>query len=113
MSRKEGFPRICRMTERPQFVRLFDDPKVYRAQAFHAFWKPNGQEHPRLGITLKGKISSVWRAKLKRAIREWFRKNKDTLGKNDINIVVRSPQKLDIEFLDRLKRQLSSWSLKN
>lgn len=106
---KQGLSRQNRMTERPQFVRLFDKPRVYRSQTFQAFWKSNDKSVPRLGITIKGRLSSVWRARLKRAIREWFRVSKDSIGQVDLNIVIRVPEKLDREFLQLLKRQLKLW----
>lgn len=107
--RKQGFSRSCRMTERPQFVRLFDNPSVFRAKTFQAFWKQNDKEKARLGITIKGRLSSVWRIRIKRAIREWFRVSKDKFGPNDVNIVIKVPEKLDMDFFDLLKKQLKGW----
>lgn len=106
---KQGFPRSRRLTERSQFVRLFDNPNVFRATTFQAFWKENALSGPRLGITLKGKLSSVWRMRLKRIVREWFRVSKEKVGNADLNIVIRIPSKLDLEFADKLKEQLRRW----
>lgn len=97
------------MTERPQFVRLFDSPCVYRAKSFQAFWKKNERRGARLGITIKGRLSSVWRMRIKRIIREWFRTRKEQIGQVDLNIVVRVPQELDMRFVDLLKEQLREW----
>jgi ribonuclease P protein component len=97
------------MTERAQFVRLFDKPSVHRASAFQAFSKPNDGKTARLGITIKGRLSSVWRMRLKRTIREWFRLAREQLGTCDVNIVLRVPDKLDLEYVDRLRRQLREW----
>ena len=111
--RKQGFSRRCRMTERPQFVRLFENPSVYRSNTFQAFWKPREQAtskpRARLGITIKGRLSSVWRMRLKRVVREWFRKAKEKIGPNDLNIVIRVPVKLDMDYVDALKKQLRDW----
>lgn len=107
--RKQGFPRSCRLTERPQFVRLFDKPSVHRAQTFQAFWKDSEKKTARLGITIKGRLSSVWRMRLKRAVREWFRTSKDQIGCSDLNIVLRIPPKPDLKYLDLLKQQLKDW----
>lgn len=97
------------MTERPQFVRLFDNPSVYRAQTFQAFWKSNDKQSARLGITIKGRLSSIWRTRLKRVVREWFRVSKEKLGPNDVNIVIRVPATLDLKFVESLKKQLKGW----
>lgn len=106
---KQGFSRNCRLTERPEFVRLFDNPKVHRARAFQAFWKTNQKNTARLGITIKGRLSSVWRMRVKRIVREWFRTTKERLGNNDINVVFKVPQKLDMSYLDEFKKQLNEW----
>ena len=97
------------MTERPQFVRLFDNPNVFRSPSFQAFWKENSHSGARLGITFKGRLSSVWRMRIKRVIREWFRTVKQDLGSNDVNIVIRVPTDLNMSFVDRLKKNLSAW----
>jgi ribonuclease P protein component len=116
MVRKQAFSRACRLTERSQFVRLFDNPKVHRSQSFQAFYKEKSKEetssrspNPRLGITFKGRLSSVWRMRIKRVIREWFRAAKEKIGAVDLNIVIRVPQRLDMEYIDQLKRQLREW----
>ena len=107
--RKNGFSRGCRLTERPEFVRLFDKPNVHRAPTFQAFWKPNERQAARLGVTIKGRLSSVWRMRVKRVIREWFRTHKESIGQNDVNIVFRVPAKLDMKYLDALKKHLHEW----
>ena len=107
--RKQSFSRSFRLTERSQFVRLFDNPNVYRAKTFQAFWKSNQKNTARLGITIKGRLSSVWRMRVKRVIREWFRLVKDKVGQNDLNVVIRVPQKLDMTYIDNLKEQLRNW----
>jgi ribonuclease P protein component len=107
--RKHGFSRSCRLTERPQFVRLFDKPQTYKSRTFQAYWKQNEKMSARLGITLKGRLSSVWRMRLKRIIREWFRVAKAEIGPNDLNIVIHIPVKLDMAFADLLKTQLEAW----
>ncbi len=97
------------MTERPQFVRLFQNPKSYKAPTFQVFWKSNETGKARLGITIKGRLSSVWRMRLKRVVREWFRQSKETLGDSDFNIVLRIPPKLTMDYPDALKRHLREW----
>jgi len=106
---KQGFSRSCRLTERPQFVRLFENPDTYKTQTFQAFWKSNERATPRLGITIKGRLSSIWRTRLKRVVREWFRVSKAALGKNDVNIVLRVPGRLDDAFVQALSRSLRRW----
>lgn len=107
--RRQGFPRSCRLTERPQFTRLFERPSTYRAPTFQAFWKANGKKTARLGITIKGRLSSVWRTRLKRVVREWFRLVREESEAVDLNVVIRVSKELDMAFLDALKRDLRHW----
>lgn len=101
-----SFSRSKRLTESHQFVRLFDRPQVFRARTYHAFCKENDVGFARLGITIKGKISSVWRMRLKRIVREWFRKEQKTMGSKDINVVLRVSRDTSWEFADQLRVEL-------
>ena len=97
------------MTERHQFVRLFDQPHKFQTSTFQAYWKDAELKRARLGITIKGRLSSVWRMRVKRIVREWFRVSKESLGPQDLNIVVRIPAEMSWDFVDRLKTQLKKW----
>ena len=107
----QRLPRNRRMTERHQFVRLFDQPIVYKSRVFQAFWKVCDEKKSRLGITIKGKLSSVWRARVKRTIREWFRKTDKFNGESiDLNIVFNISNKtMTYSLLDQLKSSLDTW----
>ena len=107
--RKHGFSRSARLTDRRQFLRLFQNPSSYKATTYQAFWKANDRPSARLGITIKGRLPSVWRMRLKRVVREWFRTTKEKIGPNDMNIVIRVPTELGMDYIDLLKRQLRSW----
>lgn len=99
------------MTERNQFVRLFDKPEVHRSRDFMAFYKPNGKISSAIGITIKGKLGGgVWRTRLKRTIREWFRGIQTEFKEPvDLNILIRVPTVLDWDYIENLKKQLSDW----
>jgi len=60
----------------------------------------------RLGITLKIKTSSVVRNKLKRQIREVFRKSTPKLGEYDYNIVIPNSKKVDHNYIIKLRKNL-------
>jgi ribonuclease P protein component len=107
--RKHGFSKSSRLTDRRQFLRLFQNPSTFKATTFQAFWKANNRDSARLGITIKGRLSSVWRMRLKRLVREWFRTSKEKIGSNDVNIVIRVPTQLGMDYIDLLKRQLRDW----
>ncbi|HRK01747.1 MAG TPA: ribonuclease P protein component [Oligoflexia bacterium] len=109
MKKKNSFARSERLTQRKEFIRLFDEPGVHRGGTFLAFFKDSETGRSRLGITIKGKVSSVWRFRIKRTIREWFRLHKDMLGNIDLNIVVKPPVNLVKSYIDRLKKDLTQW----
>ena len=77
-----------------------------------AFRIPNNLNHYRLGITLKARGISVERNRIKRQIRESFRKQAQALGNFDYNVVVPVYKKLDYLFSRRLGKTLRS-GLKN
>lgn len=110
-----GFSRKRRLTEKSEFVRLFDEPLRYRAPSFQAFWKENGKVYSRLGITIKGRLTSPWRFRLKRVIREWFRNavlfrsSPESLGR-DLNIVIKVTGPLTWKYIDELRNDLNHWS---
>ena len=98
------------MTERPQFVRLFDNPKTHKSSIFIAFYLENDKKTSRIGITLKGRVSGIWRTRLKRVVREWFRTRKSAFEKPvDLNIVIRIPSELDWEYIEKLRKSLTDW----
>ncbi len=97
------------MNNRQEFVRLFDKPKSYRSSVFLAYYKENNLNRARLGITIKGRIKSVHRMKIKRIVREWFRSTKDRFENQDLNIVVKVPTEIQHAFFVRLSEQLQKW----
>ncbi len=113
--RRQSLPKTCRMTERAEFVRLFDHPTVYKTKLFQAFYKENGKKTSRIGITLKGKTTSVWRNKLKRTIREWFRISRFARDEKtppvDMNLVIHIPKVMNDEYLNKFKLSLGDWKL--
>lgn len=111
--RRQSLPKTCRMTERAEFVRLFDQPHVFKTKLFQAFYKENGKKTSRIGITLKGKTTSVWRNKIKRTIREWFRISRfardEKLAPVDMNLVIHIPKEMNDEYILKFKDSLGAW----
>ena len=64
---------------------------------------PNHLGHFRLGVTIKAKCNSVERNRVKRALRESFRRLKQKLGSYDYNVVVSGARRLDFEYARRLR----------
>lgn len=109
MKKLLGFSRSRRLTKRFEFIRLFDKPKTYRAETFEIYYKQNQNKVARLGVTLKGRTSSVWRVRLKRVVREWFRESQVKIGSYDLNVVIRLPINIDWIFIDKIRTQLRQW----
>ncbi len=99
----EGFGRKFRLIRSAEF-RSFDRGAkriVFRHLIF--LYKPSAvAEVPRLGITISGKYGgATHRNRLKRRIREFFRKNKDCFLGLDMLLIARSPKrKADSKLYD-------------
>ena len=72
--------------------------------------KPNDVGTSRLGVTLKGRLTSVWRNKLKRTVREAFRKGAQGTLAWDFNFVLKPPREKDEVYLLRLEADLKKWA---
>lgn len=109
--RTKTLPRCQKMAKREEFVRLFDKPRVYRSDLFQAYSKENSLKYARLGVTIKGRLKSVHRMKIKRIVREWFRHVKERIGNQDLNIVIKVPTVIGHEFFIRLSDKLQKWKV--
>lgn len=67
---------------------------------------PNHFGHFRVGITIKARVNSVERNRIKRAIRESFRHLRAELGSYDFNVVVSGNRKYDYAYARRLQKVL-------
>lgn len=86
----QTFPRAARLTHRPEFERVLSKGQrtasaLFRASLLH------GGERPRLGITVSRRVSTraVVRNRIRRAIRESFRRNQHRLPPMELVVVAR------------------------
>jgi ribonuclease P protein component len=108
----QKFSRKLRLTKRDQFINLFTNAKFKKSENFIVYYKKNDLNFSRLGITLKGKTSSIIRNKLKRIIREWFRKNQSSFSDGyDVNVVLKINKLLDLNFIEKVKQELNNFKL--
>jgi ribonuclease P protein component len=70
------------------------------------FRMPGLREGARLGITVKARVNSVYRNKLKRQIREAFRLSREGLGSFDYNVVIPGSVRVDFGTVKRVRKQL-------
>ncbi|MCC7442246.1 MAG: ribonuclease P protein component [Bdellovibrionales bacterium] len=96
-----------RLRVRSEFLRFFGDRQVARLGECVIFRVANELKHPRLGITLKARGTSVERNAVKRVVREAFRRSASTLGAFDYNVVIPKEKVLSFPYPQRLKLALS------
>jgi ribonuclease P protein component len=84
----QGLNRKFRMLKHSDFGVLRQSPQILRLGGLVFFYKPNEYSYHRLGITIKGRCTSVERSRLKRSIREWFRCLEYSQSTYDINLFI-------------------------
>jgi len=89
--KNEGFRHSDRLLKRAEFLSLSKTGKKVQDTSFIIIYQKGRQKHPRLGITVSKRVGkAVTRNRLKRWIREFFRKNRFALEANwDINIIAK------------------------
>jgi ribonuclease P protein component len=97
-----------RLRRRADFLRFFKDQTSYRLKTCLVFRIKNQVGHFRLGITLKIKASSPERNKVKRTIREFFRKNVGILGSFDYNVVIVKQKTIGFPYFEDLRKDLDN-----
>ena len=110
--RDQRFPRSCRLTARRQFLAVYDMGQRVSSRSFLLFGLPNAVGHARLGITVTRKIgTAVRRTRIKRLIREVFRRNRPRIS-SALDLVVnarpgieaRDYAELEAEFVTKVEQ---------
>lgn len=108
------FPRRARLTRQCEFQRVFDHGRRLPAGPLLLIYAANGLDHPRLGLAVpKRRVRlAVARNRLKRMIRESFRRHWQALPAVDIVVLARSgsdtPEPAALrEHLDQAWREVS------
>ncbi len=105
----QRYPGSCRLTARTQFLKVYEHGRRVGSPSFILFGLPNDVGHCRLGVTVTRKIGgAVVRNKIKRRLREVFRKHRGELAPA-LDLVVnakhpikhRTTAELEAEFLQR------------
>lgn len=108
----ERFPRSCRLTRRQQFLDVYGRAPRVASRSFVLFGLPNDLPHCRLGLTVTRKVGgSVRRNRVKRVLREVFRRHRreldlplDLVVNARPSIVERSFAELERELLESFAR---------
>jgi ribonuclease P protein component len=86
----ESFPKQARLTKRSQFLTLTREGKRVHTSHFIVLSKGNNLGLSRLGITVTTRIgNSAVRNRIKRVVREFFRRHKEMMQPNDIVVIAK------------------------
>lgn len=87
-----SFPPKFKIKSSRDFRNIFSEGTKIHSANFILYAKPNSLGFPRLGVSVgkKTSSSSVRRNRMKRVLREVFRKNKPAFSSNDVVFVVKN-----------------------
>lgn len=87
----EAFPKAHRLGSRPQFLSVQRSGRRQKCPDFVVLWRPNGLDASRLGVTVSKRVgNAVTRNRVKRHVREAFRRGREILPAGlDLVIVAR------------------------
>jgi len=109
-----SFPKENRISLRRDFERIYQEGKLFQDEYFRIFALKNAQGVPRLGLVVSKKLGgAAARNRIKRILREGFRKHKEYLPNMDL--VVQPRRKLvelkNQEIQERFLESLSAMQL--
>ncbi|TAL73746.1 MAG: ribonuclease P protein component [Rhodanobacter sp.] len=90
--RAAGLPRAMRLRQASEFQALRTSSGRLGGRCFHLRYRPNGLPHARLGLAISKRVSklAVERNRLKRLLRESFRRVRAGLPAVDIVVMARN-----------------------
>ncbi|EPX64072.1 MULTISPECIES: ribonuclease P protein component [Cystobacter] len=94
-SRDERFPKALRLLKRREFLEVQEKGQKVPVECLLGLVRPNGRPHCRVGLTISSKVgNAVERARLRRLLRECFRKRHGQWPPGvDVVLVVRQSAK--------------------
>ena len=102
------FPPSARVLYRREYLEFFKGSQVKRLGSCLIFSIASQKQNARLGMTIKAKVNSVYRNKLKRQVRESFRQHRASLPALDFNIVVPGHLKVNFKTPALVRAQLDA-----
>lgn len=92
-SGKYGFPKGNRLLRERDFQRVYREGRLFQDELFRLFYLEKGEGPPRLGLAVGKQLGrAVVRNRVKRALREAFRLNKELFG--DLDLIVQPRPKV-------------------
>jgi ribonuclease P protein component len=91
--RRLRFERMHRLTRPQEFSAVMRSPCRSRDACFNVYAAANALAHARLGVTVSRRVSpkAVERNRIKRQIRESFRRHRDALAGLSLVVVAQAP----------------------
>jgi len=87
----EQFPKAKRLQKRKDFLNVYQHGSRYSCALFNIYLLNQNEAQGRLGISVPRRVgNAVARNRIKRAIREYFRKNSSLFSGMDVVIDVKS-----------------------
>jgi len=106
----QSFQKNSRLLSKIDFLAFFTKGvKKINRKTVVIFYLKNSKNRNRLGITIKLKCTSIERNKIKRTVREWFRKTPNQ--SIDINVVFPKDKKVNLNYFKSLKEDLNALAL--
>jgi ribonuclease P protein component len=88
----ERLPKSARLRKRPEFLTLSRTGRKIHTANFVIISGNNNREESRLGITVSGRVgNAVVRNRIKRFVREFFRRHRDRLAPGIDLLVIARP----------------------
>jgi ribonuclease P protein component len=86
---REQFPKSARLRKRPEFLKLSRAGRKFHSAHFIILSGNNDRNETRLGITVSSKVgNAVVRNRIKRLLREFFRRHRCELGTGQDFLVI-------------------------
>lgn len=83
----QSLPRNERIARRRDFVEIYENGTRQHGRFTVVFFRPNAMGHPRIGVTATRKFGKAHdRNKVKRWVREVYRRNRGPLGLSTVSI---------------------------
>lgn len=109
----ESFPKSNRLRTQKNFSRVYEEGEEKKTGCFDFYIRKKEEPPPRIGIVAPANIGkAVERNRVKRIIREGFRKNKKLFDDLDVIVIIKEPalrsknKELSRDFLNFFERYL-------
>jgi ribonuclease P protein component len=89
-ARRQRFPSACRLRKRSEFQKVYESGARVAGARIVLFVLPRDENGPRLGLTATRKVGgAVVRNRMRRLVREAFRRHRDLVGRWDLVVNIR------------------------